>query len=651
MPIYSNTTPHHSSTYSISSRQDERFSYEPSTDTSPLLQNMSAVKTASSKKILNFKVIRTFLMRAKMPRNQYYKEWKKWEKDAPTEEKNSRKITRLELHRCLRSKEPILDLNVLGLSSIPMLPSHIIKLNVELNKLKGLPKLPDGLRELNCAYNRLVEWPPLPNKLKNLDCSMNRLVSLPDLPDGLEELNCSRNSLFDLPQLPNGLKKLNCYINNLVNIHSLPPSLEYLYAGCNALTALPVLPNTLQLLECSNNHLQHLPRLPPLITSVSASDNELNELPEELPIELDFLQCMGNSITTLPESITQLNRLEGRIDFRANPLSERTIQNIYAMINESNYRGPQIYFSMATQHDFKSTTRPLTDNVITWFPPEHRQEVKSKFSAIANEENAEPFSAFIYRLHDTCSAKKDPLFKQCVAQWLSRLSEEPKLRATTFAIAQGATESCEDRVALTWNDMQKMELIYNIEGGLYDNKLPEIVTAGREMFRLEQLEHIAREKASTLRFLDEIEVYLGFQTQLKIPLELTNITKEMRFFGISGITESDLNAAELRVKTGENQQFPEWLALWSPWQKLVQRTEPTLWDQAYDKKMDIYESEYQNRINTELSANGLIDDVDAERELGIKIMHDIDKAIFIPLTQDVLASKKQESLLNKKWNI
>ncbi|EKT64595.1 NEL-type E3 ubiquitin ligase domain-containing protein [Providencia burhodogranariea] len=587
----------------------------------------------------------------KTPKNRYLKEWTQWKKNAPAEEKSSRKLAVLALQRCLLSKESTLDLSCLNLSSIPILPPHITKLNVEMNRLIALSELPDGLTELNCAYNCLIEWPRLPSELKILNCSMNNLVILPDLPDKLEELNCSKTNLLNLPKLPNGMKILNCYMNNLVNIRNLPPSLEYFYTGCNELVELPELPNTLKLLECSNNYLQYLPMLPPSITSISASNNRLNELPEELPSQLIFLQCMDNNITTLPESIANLNRLEGRVDLRANPLSDRTIQNIYAMLNQNNYRGPLIYFSMSMQRNSEHTTHSFIDSVISWFPSECKQEIISKFSTIAREKNTKPFSDFIDRLQDTCSFQRNLKFKQHVAQWLSRLADSPILRETTFAVALEATESCEDRITLAWNDMQKVELIHNIEVGQFDNKLPDLMIAAREMFRLEKLEHIAKEKTSVLHLLDEIEVYLGFQTQLCIPLRLTNIAKEMRFFDVSGITKSDLGLAELTVKTAENDHFPEWLAHWSPWQKFVERTEPALWEQAYDKKMNIYENEYQKRINAELDANNLTDDIDAERALGIKVMHDIDKAIFIPLTLDTLANKKQAALLNKPWNI
>lgn len=85
--------------------------------------------------------------------------------------------------------------------------------------------------------------------------------------------------------------------------------------------------------------------------------------------------------------------------------------------------------------------RPLTDSMADWFSPERKTEITQKFAAIAGEENAGAFSAFIDRLKETRSAEKVPMFKEQVAEWLARLSASPELRKATFAIAQGATAS------------------------------------------------------------------------------------------------------------------------------------------------------------------------------------------------------------------
>ncbi|EBR3788198.1 E3 ubiquitin--protein ligase, partial [Salmonella enterica] len=94
---------------------------------------------------------------------------------------------------------------------------------------------------------------------------------------------------------------------------------------------------------------------------------------------------------------------------------------------------------------------------------------------------------------------------------------------------------------------------------------------GREMFRLGKLEQIAREKAGTLVLVDEIEVYLAYQNKLRKPLGLTSVTAEMRFFGVSGVTVTDLQAAELQVKAAEKSEFREWMLQWGPLHSVLER--------------------------------------------------------------------------------
>ncbi|EMR9355200.1 hypothetical protein WKN91_004301, partial [Shigella flexneri] len=96
------------------------------------------------------------------------------------------------------------------------------------------------------------------------------------------------------------------------------------------------------------------------------------------------------------------------------------------------------------------------------------------------------------RLSDTVSARNTSGFREQVAAWLEKLSASAELRQQSFAVAADATESCEDRVALTWNNLRKTLLVHQASEGLFDNDTGALLSLGREMFRLEILEDIAR---------------------------------------------------------------------------------------------------------------------------------------------------------------
>ncbi|SRN43344.1 invasion plasmid antigen [Shigella flexneri] len=227
--------------------------------------------------------------------------------------------------------------------------------------------------------------------------------------------------------------------------------------------------------------------------------------------------------------------------------------------------------------------------------------------------------------------------------WLEKLSASAELRQQSFAVAADATESCEDRVALTWNNLRKTLLVHQASEGLFDNDTGALLSLGREMFRLEILEDIARDKVRTLHFVDEIEVYLAFQTMLAEKLQLSTAVKEMRFYGVSGVTANDLRTAEAMVRSREENEFTDWFSLWGPWHAVLKRTEADRWAQAEEQKYEMLENEYPQRVADRLKASGLSDDADAEREAGAQVMRETEQQIYRQLTDEVLALRLSEN--------
>ncbi|SUB29845.1 leucine rich repeat domain-containing protein [Yersinia pseudotuberculosis] len=114
-----------------------------------------------------------------------------------------------------------LNLNNLGLRSLPDILPPCTKLDISDNQLSQFPTLSTDLVTLNLANN---QWAELPNKL----------------PPYLKSLNVQNGQLFELPELPN--------------------MLEFLHADNNQLHCLPEkLPKSLRLITASNNQITQLP--------------------------------------------------------------------------------------------------------------------------------------------------------------------------------------------------------------------------------------------------------------------------------------------------------------------------------------------------------------------------------------------------------
>ncbi|WP_039061151.1 T3SS effector E3 ubiquitin-protein ligase IpaHe [Shigella flexneri] len=514
--------------------------------------------------------------------NNYLSEWVEWTKNSISGENRETAFTRLQL--CLENSETSLDLSCLG--------------------LRSLPRLPDNLDEINVSNNQLSMLPELPRALKELNASSNQLSALPELPVSLEYINVSDNHLFALPELP--------------------ASLEYINVSDNHLSVLPRLPMSLELLDAARNALEVIP-----------------DFPERDDHIIRIFWLNQNRITAIPESILGLSS-DSVVNLRENQLSPRIMQTLLQQTAQPDYHGPQIYFSMSDGQQ-NTLHRPLADAVTAWFPENKQSDVSQIWHAFEHEEHANTFSAFLDRLSDTVSARNTSGFREQVAAWLEKLSASAELRQQSFAVAADATESCEDRVALTWNNLRKTLLVHQASEGLFDNDTGALLSLGREMFRLEILEDIARDKVRTLHFVDEIEVYLAFQTMLAEKLQLSTAVKEMRFYGVSGVTANDLRTAEAMVRSREENEFKDWFSLWGPWHAVLKRTEADRWALAEEQKYEMLENEYPQRVADRLKASGLSGDADAEREAGAQVMRETEQQIYRQLTDEVLALRLPEN--------
>ncbi|EBJ9257115.1 type III secretion system effector E3 ubiquitin transferase SspH1 [Salmonella enterica] len=538
---------------------------------------------------------------------EYDAVWSKWERDAPAGESPGRAAVVQEMRDCLNNGNPVLNVGASGLTTLPdRLPPHITTLVIPDNNLTSLPELPEGLRELEVSGNL-------------------QLTSLPSLPQGLQKLWAYNNWLASLPTLPPGLGDLAVSNNQLTSLPEMPPALRELRVSGNNLTSLPALPSGLQKLWAYNNRLTSLP---------------------EMSLGLQELDVSHNQLTRLPQSLTGLSSA-ARVYLDGNPLSVRTLQALRDIIGHSGIR---IHFDMAGP-SVPREARALHLAVADWLTSAREGEAAQadRWQAFGLEDNAAAFSLVLDRLRETENFKKDAGFKAQISSWLTQLAEDAALRAKTFAMATEATSTCEDRVTHALHQMNNVQLVHNAEKGEYDNNLQGLVSTGREMFRLATLEQIAREKAGTLALVDDVEVYLAFQNKLKESLELTSVTSEMRFFDVSGVTVSDLQAAELQVKTAENSGFSKWILQWGPLHSVLERKVPERFNALREKQISDYEDTYRKLYDEVLKSSGLVDDTDAERTIGVSAMDSAKKEFLDGLR--ALVDEVLGSYLTARWRL
>lgn len=458
-------------------------------------------------------------------------------------------------------------------------------------------------------------------------------------------LDISHSPLDSLPLLPPHLEEISLYKSDVAELHSFPSELKNIYLVGTKLTKLPELPAKLTSLCLCDCPITQLPSLPEGLVDLSCIDTLISQLPE-CPESLIEINAIDSQIITLSDDL--INSVGKRIYVMDNPLSEETINRIQNL----NGQGSYIYYGEKDTSIVAETNKLIT-HVARWFPKNQpSSDIKKNLALIPLDENTDAFMQFLNRLEETKYVANEPNIKTQIAQWIKQLSNSRQLQEKTFSLAFDATTSCEDRVTLTWNEMKKMALLQDVEQGNYDNKLPNLIKAAREMFRLEKLEAIAREKTNSMWNVDEIEVYLAYQTKLHEDLQLESVAKDMFFFDVSGVREDDLASATLITKTAENEQFPSWLAQWKPLHEVIKRTAPELWETA---EIDL--DEYQQRLDSEInkiSGNNnaaLHNDSDLLRTIGQNVYEEMKKDTYEPLVDQYFANYKQSELLAPQWQL
>ncbi|HCO7576772.1 TPA: leucine-rich repeat domain-containing protein, partial [Escherichia fergusonii] len=579
-------------------------------------------------------------------------EWRNWSAEPAPGERRDEALRRVT--ECVVQGETKLNLDNLGLSSLPELPDSLTVLFARNNQLTTLPELPDSLTVLFASNNQLTTLPELPDSLTVLFASNNQLTTLQELPDSLKHFDVSNNQLTTLPELPDLLTKLDVSNNQLTTLPELPDSLTVLFASNNQLTTLPELPDSLTVLFASYNQLTTLPELPDSLTVLFASNNQLTTL-QELPDSLKHLDVSNNQLTTLPElpdSLTKLDVSNNKLtnlpelpaslkilDVGANQLTDlpELPPSLTSLEVNYNYLAdlPPLPASLQGQDVGFSNQRTgssaLASAIVPWYPEKRPEIVCPAWFPRAAEENTPSFTEFLKQLNENACARL-PEFRGRVAAWLDELLITPELCTLSFAIAQEASATCTDRAALGWNNMQVGRLLFHAVRN-EQTTADAFITLARQIFRLRQTERIAGEKVLALTAahedVDEIEVYLAYQTRLKVPLGLPDcLAPEMQFGFLARVTPEDINIAAETVLLAEEGEFGNWLNNWEPCQQfLLKRMSEDEREELTERRIAVY-SEQLEELRLEFRDAGAGTDVD--RVLGVRATEATNNAIFGP---------------------
>ena len=608
-------------------------------------------------------------------------------------------ITRVALRKVLRADTDEKVANALasgasvrltfhsGLTSLPPIPAYVRVLDVSgspIRDWRNLPKLLTRFTAHDCGLTRLPR--NLSRTIKHLDISQNRLRKL-ELWEGLESMQMNDAALDHPLVLPDSIVDLearNCEMAKLavrkssrlrnLNLRGstvtaikgpLPPGLETLnLSRCRALRVMPALrlPG-LRHLNLSGIGLKRVPPLLPTLRSLNLSHNWTSILSEKLrltPAVMELADC--------------------EIDVNFTGITQDDLPHL-----PPGQRGPRLLHLAGGDGAPAPSGRPIEQAVAAWFDPgvPGAAEVMDRWRQIAAAEgDALPFNEFrifIDRLAGTVNAKDTQYgatFRAEVRAWLTECAQpgRKKLRQATFGACLDANESCQDRSAWTYTQLKSLRLNADIELGLYDKRVRDVVKAAREAFVKDELENLASRKCDAVdlarkqaaeaegglgayyRPCDRIDIYLAYIVKLgdRAGIKLTG-SRSMAFFNATGLTEAEIEAdwPGLRLRLSPA-RFETFLSRdFSPWKSFMKRNFREDYEAAERAMQDTLEADVAEQLSDRIerlridqsdpASPRLVDE--AVVDAGAQIQREIEDATYQSLTRRFLRAHQLEHLL------
>ena len=443
-------------------------------------------------------------------------------------------------------------------TSLTHLPDHLtVKGYLDLDSCTSLTHLPDNLTVE--GYLRLDGCTSLTHLPDNLTVGsflgLYSCTSLTHLPDNLTvNGTLDLDSCTSLTHLPDNLT-----VERLLNLYD-----------CTGLTHLPdslIVNGNLILRNCTS--LTHLPNNPAIGCHIDLSD------------------C--TSLTSLPDWITELGPISENEMRHVNLANTGLSDTIINGLSTANAPGMQFYFSMRERHlgqRFSNTAQAFA----FWkklAPPDTEipeLDLRSDQAAALVD-----FMGRLTETEDYQNKTSRPLLAQRVMNMMALLTDKSRYREEALTRIGDAVSSCDDRVILTLDDLETLQVLDSAKTKAIENNDPDELRAlGLQMMRLDKLKEIARDHMKTLKWVDEIEVELAFQIGVRKQLDLPGSTQNMIFIVCAKVSNQDIAKAVEQIKDhcSDTQRVATYFAEWEPWKMYQRKQAIPAFEQLTSKTVD-----------------------------------------------------------------
>ncbi|MDH0647677.1 NEL-type E3 ubiquitin ligase domain-containing protein [Pseudomonas sp. GD03858] len=407
-----------------------------------------------------------------------------------------------------------------------------------------------------------------------LDLSNCRIQELPTLPEQVDlthitNLVMCRMELREVPgrflRCFDGLRFLNVSNNQLI---ALPPSI----AQCENLIELRVSGNRIEMDAADEQLLAQMPHLrtidlshnpirvlnlrfnePTQLRRLYVSRCRLQAMPAGLQncAFLSFADLSGNQIQTVPGELLSMPaefRYRLRTDF--NPMSAQMRRELYWMDPVHNHGAEIVRELIPTS---------AKERWIALAPEAERGSSRALWERLEGMADSRELFRLLSALTETADfgSASEYLAGQ-LWELLQAIDGDATLRELIFANSSEPGE-CVDRIADRFSGLLIQRMVHQATTKAATGKGgEELLKLGRQLFRLEQVDLLARDEAARRAvggaYVDVLEVVIGYRIALTKELDLPGQPRNMQFVSLADVTDALKQSALAAVKASETDE-------------------------------------------------------------------------------------------------
>ncbi|RYF46642.1 MAG: hypothetical protein EOO38_13730, partial [Cytophagaceae bacterium] len=313
--------------------------------------------------------------------------------------------------------------------------------------------------------------------------------------------------------------------------------------------------------------------------------NNLTGLPEGLRVgqNLYFRGCFN--LTSLPNDVVRWgaaqNGRKRKVDLRMTGFTARVRERLLA----TDAPGMQFLFDNGSARPRATNFQHLDEAAKFWrdqIPKSAAGTPDFKTWSVLSQDRR-LLTEFLGRLRDTADYKHpDARLRLAtrVCELLQAMEENLHLRQVCSNCISDALQTCGDRVIWAMNQVEVAVRLHQAQTGNIDAAPLRKLLLG--FMQLEIVQAHARGKADSLLWVDEIEVFLAYESGLRETLQLPVSAENMLFARCAQVTPADLASAERAAVAAvqDSSRVKAYLQTSDPWQRHLRKDRAAEWKWA-----------------------------------------------------------------------